>query len=381
MTRRNPLKLSNASARHYKDLPKLEKPAGYVYIIQDVDFSNRYKIGRTNHPKRRINKFEVTLPFKTELVHILRADNAVAAEGYLHKRFAKERARGEWFDLNEAQLQEIRRLGQPSTEDPFATLQCGILIFLIILVIFVTLVIYFMPPKRAVKSVTSDSTPYLSRQQPTHIAASDNPRTLTPPTIYSSSTFNSSVSFKWKMVRDAIFYEYRWSVNDEPFTVLRQSYVLGKSVTGLLRGDVVRFEVRVRNGTARSPFARSTARVPLARQTGSTIQQAARSEASAVGETSDVKTPNEHPTATDRPSAAEAAGDMMTVRTSDGKSARVRSCPELSCVILAGLEDGTEIHSLGEVRGSEVRGSAIWIEFKLQGKSAYIHSSLVTSSR
>jgi len=136
-------KLSNVPARNYKDLPKLEAPAGYVYVIQDVDFSNRYKIGRTNHPRTRLNKFGVELPFKTEVVHILRTENAVATESDLHKRFAKSHARGEWFDLDDAQLQEIRRLGQPKrqhrpgtvanrTGNPIAALVISGLVFLII---------------------------------------------------------------------------------------------------------------------------------------------------------------------------------------------------------------------------------------------------------
>lgn len=106
--------LSNVSAKNYQNLPRLEHPAGYVYIIQDVEVSKAYKIGRTNHPKRRLNRFGVELPFKTEVIHILRTDNAVEAEKRLHEKYARRHKRGEWFDLSEEQLEEIRQMGMSS---------------------------------------------------------------------------------------------------------------------------------------------------------------------------------------------------------------------------------------------------------------------------
>ena len=44
------------------DLPVLPHPAGYVYVIQDVEFSGLYKIGRTNHPARRLPEIRNLLP-------------------------------------------------------------------------------------------------------------------------------------------------------------------------------------------------------------------------------------------------------------------------------------------------------------------------------
>ncbi|GEM_PF-3769110 len=97
----------------YEDLPRLEAPAGYVYIFKDIEISQRYKIGRTNHPRRRLNNFGVKLPFKTEVIYIFRTNHAVDAERYLHDRYAKSRKRGEWFSLSPAQLAEIKQLGKP----------------------------------------------------------------------------------------------------------------------------------------------------------------------------------------------------------------------------------------------------------------------------
>jgi|GEM_PF-5983736 len=104
------------SASDYESLPKLDAPAGYVYIFKDIEVSQRYKIGRTNHPKRRLNKFGVELPFETAVIHILQTDDAVATEKYLHEQYAPQRKRGEWFDLTDTQLNEIRHLGQSSKQ-------------------------------------------------------------------------------------------------------------------------------------------------------------------------------------------------------------------------------------------------------------------------
>lgn len=93
----------------YENWPKLQAPHGYVYIIQDVEVSGRYKIGHTAHPKHRILNFGVQLPFKIELVHIILTDDAARLERWLHQRFSDCRRGGEWFELNDAQVADLMR--------------------------------------------------------------------------------------------------------------------------------------------------------------------------------------------------------------------------------------------------------------------------------
>ena len=100
----------NVPVDNYKDLPKLNAPAGYVYVIQDMSHSQQYKIGRTNHPASRLNRFGVALPIKTEVIAILRTDNAPTLERRLHQKFASSQTEGEWFALDAAQIDEIRRM-------------------------------------------------------------------------------------------------------------------------------------------------------------------------------------------------------------------------------------------------------------------------------
>ena len=100
----------NVPVDNYKDLPRLNAPAGYVYVIQDMSHSQQYKIGRTNHPASRLNRFGVELPIKTEVIAILRTDDALALERRLHQKFASSQTEGEWFALDAAQIDEIRRM-------------------------------------------------------------------------------------------------------------------------------------------------------------------------------------------------------------------------------------------------------------------------------
>ena len=100
----------NVPVHSYKDLPKLQAPAGYVYVIRDINHSQNFKIGRTNHPETRMNNFGVKLPFKTEVIAILKTDDAKELEQHLHRKFAMQHKRGEWFDLTGSQLRQIRNM-------------------------------------------------------------------------------------------------------------------------------------------------------------------------------------------------------------------------------------------------------------------------------
>lgn len=100
----------NVPIHNYKQLPKLESPAGYVYVIKDVSRTHNYKIGRTNHPGTRMNNFGVKLPFETEVIAILKTDDAETLEQRLHQKFVEQHNRGEWFDLSDSQVKQIQSM-------------------------------------------------------------------------------------------------------------------------------------------------------------------------------------------------------------------------------------------------------------------------------
>ena len=89
------------------DYPRKDHPAGYVYVIQDTEFSKFYKIGRTNLPSRRISDIRNILPGESDIVAIVDTQDAPALEWQLHRRYAKSRKRGEWFALSDSQVREI----------------------------------------------------------------------------------------------------------------------------------------------------------------------------------------------------------------------------------------------------------------------------------
>ena len=110
MDLRGSWELKKVSIISYKRLPSLDPPAGYVCLIRDMDYGSRYKIERMKHPAADFEDLTAGLPFKTQIAYIARTNDAAASERYLHQRYARHTARGEWFDLDDAQLREIRRL-------------------------------------------------------------------------------------------------------------------------------------------------------------------------------------------------------------------------------------------------------------------------------
>ena len=79
----------------------------YVYLIQDASASLYFKIGKTTNLHRRLKRFEVILPFKIHVVHIISCRNCSQTETRLHRKYAMNRVSGEWFQLTDADVLEI----------------------------------------------------------------------------------------------------------------------------------------------------------------------------------------------------------------------------------------------------------------------------------
>ena len=96
-------------------LQPLSPPAGYVYVVRDVEISGIYKIGYTGHPATRFAKFDNELPFRIEPVLILKIDgdgDAKEFEQGLHRRYLKLKKFGEWFRLNDHHIGQLREQSQ-----------------------------------------------------------------------------------------------------------------------------------------------------------------------------------------------------------------------------------------------------------------------------
>lgn len=97
----------------YKEMPRIG--SGYLYVIQDEEFTKLFRILWTNDPKR-INWFDVRIPFFGKVVHIEPAESVKVDE--LNRRYAEHRRVGKWLDLNDEQLRQIRASAPQAKHTP-----------------------------------------------------------------------------------------------------------------------------------------------------------------------------------------------------------------------------------------------------------------------
>lgn len=90
-----------------KALPR--STSGYVYILKHIG-GTHYKIGCTSKPDDRLHTFEVKLPFPVAYEVLIKCEDRFTLEKELHKHFASKRVDGEWFSLDEDDLDYLRQL-------------------------------------------------------------------------------------------------------------------------------------------------------------------------------------------------------------------------------------------------------------------------------
>lgn len=79
---------------------------GWVYLLQS---GIHFKVGRSDELEKRVKQISIALPEKVELVHAIQTDDAPGIEAYWHRRFAGQRANGEWFKLSPADVKAFKR--------------------------------------------------------------------------------------------------------------------------------------------------------------------------------------------------------------------------------------------------------------------------------
>jgi hypothetical protein len=80
--------------------------AGYIYCLSD--HQGHYKLGRTKQLQTRIKALATQPPFKIQLLFTHYVFNAALYEKRLHRIFAHKRMNGEWFGLDEKDLESIK---------------------------------------------------------------------------------------------------------------------------------------------------------------------------------------------------------------------------------------------------------------------------------
>jgi hypothetical protein len=83
------------------------KKEGYIYLIKS---QNLYKIGRAKKIKDRIRAYKTENPFGIEILLQVKVDNYIKEENMLLDMFKEKKVRGEWFSLNEEDVELIKEI-------------------------------------------------------------------------------------------------------------------------------------------------------------------------------------------------------------------------------------------------------------------------------
>lgn len=84
------------------------KAPGYVYFVQEY-MTGSFKIGKTKQIDRRMNVFNVKLPFENQLIFLIKTADHHQTELAFHRYFSDKRLEGEWFSLTRDDLAWIKK--------------------------------------------------------------------------------------------------------------------------------------------------------------------------------------------------------------------------------------------------------------------------------
>lgn len=92
--------------KDYIKTPK-PKPSGQIYIMECGGY---YKIGVSKNVKRRQKELD-RRPFKVNIIYESKiVEDCYSVEEMLHNRFSQKRINGEWFNLNNNDIEIIKTI-------------------------------------------------------------------------------------------------------------------------------------------------------------------------------------------------------------------------------------------------------------------------------
>ena len=81
--------------------------SGYIYLLEAE--TGETKIGRTKKLDERVYHFTTKLPMELKVIYYVETNDSYTLEETLHNQYVDKRARGEWFNLNNEDIQDIVR--------------------------------------------------------------------------------------------------------------------------------------------------------------------------------------------------------------------------------------------------------------------------------
>lgn len=83
--------------------PRDEPTPGFIYLIHG-EGTAWYKIGLSIHPNLRVKQLGTRSPFPLVIVDCFDVDDMESVEAWWHETFAHKRKYGEWFELDEPDI-------------------------------------------------------------------------------------------------------------------------------------------------------------------------------------------------------------------------------------------------------------------------------------
>jgi len=83
------------------------KKSGYVYLLKS---GGLYKIGRAENFKQRLGFYKTENPFNVEVIAQFYVEDSIKTERLLLDTFKNKKVKGEWFNLNDKDIQKFQKL-------------------------------------------------------------------------------------------------------------------------------------------------------------------------------------------------------------------------------------------------------------------------------
>lgn len=96
--------LSKISRKEQWEKGKIEANRGFIYLIKEDSINGYYKIGMSIDINARLISLQCGNPYNLKIVSSYYTDNMVQEEEEWHNKFKESRINGEWFSLNDIEI-------------------------------------------------------------------------------------------------------------------------------------------------------------------------------------------------------------------------------------------------------------------------------------